>query len=694
MSLRHGLALAALLVAAQTARAGDVAAALAFEHAQDLVAAPAAGRIAWITNERGTRTVWTAASPDYTARRIIGFAGDDGAELGDLALSADGRFAVFSRNADAGRAGRPVNPESRLRPPAEEIWLAQPAGDGAFAATVVAHGTQPVLSPDGRQLIWLDGGAVHHRVLGDPGGSDRVLVDAGARIVRCVFAPDSSALAVVSARGAHSLVGVIALDAPAIRWLAPELARDDFPVWSPDSTRVAFLRFPGRRFDDRFPMILEVEPFSLWVADVHSGAARAIWSSPGADGGYAQETGLPLAWSVGGRIVFQSEHDGWLRPWAIDPDGRNLVPLTQGPCETDFASLDADPESLLHAGNCGDPARRHVWQSDLVTGRMTALTRGDGIEWQPVALGRGRGVAFLASTLAEPFGVAVQAGAPGAGWRRISGAARAPVLTVPPQEVTFRADDGLELHAQLFPPQARAGERRPALVFVHGGPHRQMLPGWHPMRYYSIAHALNQYFAANGYVVLSLNFRSGVGYGRDFRQATGRGALGATEHRDLLAAAAWLRARADVDPDRIAIWGGSYGGLLTALALARSSDLFAAGVDLHGVHDWPQYGFGQVGLNPWPIDASEQRMLHAASPVADLSRWRSPVLVITGDDDSAVDARQSVDLVTRLRAQGVAVETLLLPDEEHDLRRHASWLAVARAMEDFLQRRLAQRMGR
>ncbi|MBM5811305.1 MAG: S9 family peptidase [Gammaproteobacteria bacterium] len=691
MLLRRGLALAALLVAVQPAAAGDIAAALAFEHAQDLVAAPASGRIAWTTNELGTRAVWTAASPDYTPQRIVAFEGDDGAALADLALSADGRIVVFSRNADAGRPGRPVNVESRVQPPAEKIWLARLGAGGAFHAEVIAQGTQPVLAPDGGALVWLAAGAVQHRRLDEPKASTRVLIEATARIARVVFSPDGRSLAVVSARGAHSLVGVLAPDTPAIRWLAPDLSRDDFPAWSPDSTRVAFLRFPGRRFADRFPMILEVEPFSLWVADVRSAAARAIWSSPGADGGYAQETGLPLAWSAGGRIVFQSEHDGWLRPWAIDPDGRNLVALSQGPCETDAASLDPDTERLLHAGNCGDPARRHVWQSDLATGRMTALTSGSGIEWQPVALGSGRGVAFLVSTAAEPFGVAVQPAAPGAGPRRISGAARAAELTVPPQEVAFRADDGLELHAQLFPARARTGERRPALVFVHGGPHRQMLPGWHPMRYYSITYALNQYFAANGYVVLALNFRSGVGYGRDFRQAPGRGALGASEHRDLLAAAAWLRARPDVDPARIAIWGGSYGGLLTALALARSSDLFAAGVDLHGVHDWSQYGFSQVGLNPWPLDAGEQRMLHAASPVADVNGWRSPVLVVTGDDDSAVNVRQSVDLVARLRERGVAVETLLLPDEEHDLRRHASWLAVARAMEDFLRRRLAAR---
>src|ERR1700739_4090609 len=115
---------------------------------------------------------------------------------------------------------------------------------------------------------------------------------------------------------------------------------------------------------------------------------------------------------------------------------------------------------------------------------------------------------------------------------------------------------------------------------------RQMLLGWHYMYYYWNSYAMNQYLASRGYVVLSVNYRSGIGYGRGFREAPGRAGRGASEYQDVVAGAKYLQSRADVNPTHIGLWGGSYGGYLTALGLARNSDLFAAGVDFHGVHDW------------------------------------------------------------------------------------------------------------
>src|SRR5438128_9882119 len=113
-----------------------------------------------------------------------------------------------------------------------------------------------------------------------------------------------------------------------------------------------------------------------------------------------------------------------------------------------------------------------------------------------------------------------------------------------------------------------------------------MLLGWHYFYYYRNAYALNQYFASRGYVVLSVNYRSGIAYGMEFREALHYGAQGASEFSDVLGAGRYLRGRPDVDPKRIGLWGGSYGGVLTAMGLARASDVFAARVDTLGVHDW------------------------------------------------------------------------------------------------------------
>src|SRR5262249_59228799 len=115
---------------------------------------------------------------------------------------------------------------------------------------------------------------------------------------------------------------------------------------------------------------------------------------------------------------------------------------------------------------------------------------------------------------------------------------------------------------------------------------RQMLPGWHYNYSYRNSYAFNQYLTSRGYVVLSVNYRSGIGYGTEFREALDYGAVGASEYRDVEGAGLYLRGRSDVLPGSIALWGGSYGGYLTALRLARASNLFAAGVGFHGVHDW------------------------------------------------------------------------------------------------------------
>jgi dipeptidyl aminopeptidase/acylaminoacyl peptidase len=247
----------------------------------------------------------------------------------------------------------------------------------------------------------------------------------------------------------------------------------------------------------------------------------------------------------------------------------------------------------------------------------------------------------------------------------------------------FPSGDGLEIHGQLFLPPGERTARKPALIFFHGGSRRQMLLGWHYMYYYSNAYAMNQYLASRGYVVLSVNYRSGIGSGLDFREALHYGATGASEFQDVLAAGIYLRGRHEVDPRRIGLWGGSYGGFLTAMGLARASGQFAAGVDLHGVHDWSKE---LSGLNP-----EAARLAFESSPMASVKDWRSPVLLIHGDDDRNVNFSQTVDLAAKLRQQKVEFEELIFPDEVHDFLVTAHWVRAYRAAADFFDRKLKNR---
>ena len=211
--------------------------------------------------------------------------------------------------------------------------------------------------------------------------------------------------------------------------------------------------------------------------------------------------------------------------------------------------------------------------------------------------------------------------------------------------------------------------------------------GWHMRSYYHNAYGLNQYLAANGYVVLSVNYRAGIGYGRSFREAPNQGPRGSSEYQDIVAAARYLQSLSFVDGNKIGLWGGSYGGLLTAMGLARDSELFAAGVDLHGVHDWALRGKRRNG-GGWGIFGDElMKTAFESSPVADVAFWYSPVLFVHGDDDRNVDFIQTTDLVQRLRKEGNAhVEILVFPDEVHGFLRQSSWIRTYEATADFFNR--------
>jgi len=228
-----------------------------------------------------------------------------------------------------------------------------------------------------------------------------------------------------------------------------------------------------------------------------------------------------------------------------------------------------------------------------------------------------------------------------------------------------------------------------------------MMLGWHNRWEYANDYGANQYLANRGFIVLSVDYRLSVGYGQSFQFPDNTGARGATEYRDILAAGKYLQSRADVDPARIGVWGASLGGYLTALALGRNSDVFAAGVDIHGVHDRlpainpTQLAHALVGDGITEADLRQAlKVEFESSPIAAVPTWKSPVLLIHGDDDRTVDFHQTVDLERRLLAKGVKVESLVLPDDVHDSLLWRNWRTEISAMAQFFERTLQTKQAR
>jgi dipeptidyl aminopeptidase/acylaminoacyl peptidase len=410
--------------------------------------------------------------------------------------------------------------------------------------------------------------------------------------------------------------------------------------------------------------------------------------------------GTNLHWGAG-RIVFLSYQDGWPHLYSIPDVGGASTLLTPGGFMAEYLSISPDGRWMVFAGNTGpDPLdidRRHVVKVSVDRARMEVMTPGAGNEWTPIVTGDGNTLAFIGATAQEPPLVTVMPF--GGGQRMALTRDRIPAdfptdELVTPKQVVFDAPDGTKIHGQLF---ERAGgpSTKPAIIYVHGGPPRQMLLGWHYSDYYANAYATNQYLASRGFVVLSVNYRLGIGYGYEFhRPARGAGARGASEYQDVKAGAEWLARQPQVDAAHIGIYGGSYGGYLTGLALGRDSDLFAAGVDIHGVHDWTSRGSGPAGPGRYeqPADVDlARRIAWESSPVSAIDKWKSPVLVIHADDDRNVQFSQSTDLVQRLTAKGVDVESLVIVDDTHHMMRHTNWITIGKATAAFFERRFMRK---
>jgi dipeptidyl aminopeptidase/acylaminoacyl peptidase len=658
----------------------------------DLIAAKTGERLAWSANEQGRRNIWVAEGPVFAARQLTKYGEDDGAELSELAFTADGNAIVFVRGEGKDSAGDYANPTSNPAGVEQTIWLA-PFGGGTPVKIDAGH--SPRASVLGK-IAYARGGQlwIASASAGVADGEKPKQIVARGKSQPVEWSVDGTKLLFVSDRGDHSFVGIYDSRTQSVKFLAPSVDSDGDAVWSADGKQVAFVRQPAVRRDTPEGYFIQPDrahPWAIWVAEVQTGEGREIWNSGGemqASYPYmAQDTGGGvLNWAADHTLIFASEADGWQHLYALRADGGGPKLLTPGPCEVEQWSFDAERKQILFNSNCGDVDRRHVWLVN-VNGSAVAqeLTKGAGVEWNAILAGSGGQFAYLASDATHPGQVFVSDLGVGKHAKVVSpklpSSFPAAELVVP-EQVVFKSSDGLEIHGQLFVPKnLKAGGKCPALIFLHGGSMRQMLLGWHYMYYYANAYAMNQYLAQRGYVVLALNYRSGIGYGRAFREAPGRAGRGATEYQDVVAAGKYLQTHADVDGKRIGLWGGSYGGYLTALGLGRNSDLFAAGVDMHGVHDWPTDNWEGKNISP-----EMTKLAHDSSPVTAVDTWKSPVLFIHGDDDRNVIFSQTVDLVARLRATGVHLELLVFPDEVHDFLLNGNWLKAYQATSNFFDR--------
>jgi dipeptidyl aminopeptidase/acylaminoacyl peptidase len=651
-------------------------------------AAPSGGLVAWVLNDKGVRNLWVAAPPDYKGRQLTQYTKADGQDIGGIVWSRDAATIFFSRGSGPNRAGEIANPTSDPAGAEAAVWRVAVTGG---TPVKVGAAASLVISPDGATMAFVRRGTIWTAPVAEGGTATQVATIRGA-LGSLAWSPDGTRILFASNRGTHAFVGILNLVSRTITWMSPSVDTDQSPVWSPDGRQVAFLREAATTKRLIFTPDRSGEPFSIVVADAATGKGRTVFRADTGRGSLHREiVGAQLTWAAGDRLVFAWEKTGWTSLYSVPATGGAPTLLTPGEFEVEYVTFTPDRKEVVFNSNQDDIDRRDIWRVGVAGGPPRPVTSGADIEWQPAVTSDGGAIAFLKSGTRKPAHAVIQVGA-AAPTELAAGTIPADFPMqgmVDPQPVIITSTDGLRIHAQLFlPAGAKPGDKRPAAIFFHGGSKRQMLLGWNYSSYYANAYAMNQHLASKGYVVLSVNYRSGIGYGLNFREPLNYGASGGAEYQDVQAAGMYLAGRADVDPHKVALWGGSYGGYLTAMGLSRASDLFAAGVDIHGVHDW------NVGIRNFvptynPLENPERtRRAFNASPMASVDGWRSPVLVIHGDDDRNVQFVETVTLVEALRDRGVEVEQLIFPDEIHGFLRWDRWVEAFKASAEFLDRRL------
>jgi dipeptidyl aminopeptidase/acylaminoacyl peptidase len=613
----------------------------------ELVAATQGSRVAWVFNAKGVRNVWVADGPDFvhSSRQVTHYSADDGQPIASLRLSPDGKTVVYALGSELNDAQESANPESLTKGAKQQVFVLDVrAKDKAAAPRLLGDMGCPEedcedieISPDGNRAIWSAKKKLWiARLDGKQPAKELASVRGAAEDPK--WSPDGRHIAFVSRREGHSLIAIYDFDGGSIRYLEPSVDKDSMPRWSGDGKWVVFVRVAGE--ENKLPLVpVRPEPWSLWMADAATGRGHRLWRS-----GEKVEDSLPslsedssLNVAAEGRVVFSSEQDGRNHLYSIAAGGGQATLLTPGDFDVEDVTLSADKAWVIYSSNEGDVDRRHLWRIRVSGGTPQALTSGETMEWSPVQTGDGKSLVCLASTAvspAMPYEVTEKGREMIAKQALPSDFPSASLVT--PKQVIFTSADGVTLHGQLFLPR-NVTSKVPGLVFTHGGPRRQMMLGFHSMDYYHNAYAENQYLASRGYAVLSVNYRLGVMYGRAFREAPNGIWRGAAEYQDVVAGGRYLQSLAEVESDKIGLWGGSYGGFLTAMGLARNSDLFRAGVDFHGVHDWSVFlterpYFGNVALRPPDADAAV-KLAWESSPDAYVGTWKSPVLLIHGDDD-------------------------------------------------------------
>jgi len=398
-------------------------------------------------------------------------------------------------------------------------------------------------------------------------------------------------------------------------------------------------------------------------------------------------------------IAFISDADGWDHLYVVPVAGGSAMQVTRGKFEVRGLAWSPDGRRIAYDANKGaNPGGRQLSVADvgdLARPRSVTLTGGSGTNAGPAWAPDGTRLLYQHTDPRSPADLFVIGASLPTSPRRLSRSLPASVdrvALIEPEFVRYPSKDGRSVPAQVFAQRGLNRNRRhPAIVWVHGDGTTQNFDGWHTRRDYAVYYSFHQYLAQRGYVVLAVDYRGSIGYGRDWRQGHFRD-LGGKDYEDVAASVDYLKTLGFIDAERIGIWGLSYGGFMALQALTVTPELFRCAIDVAGVVDWRDWYKDPDG--PWirgrmGTPEQEPDLYRRTAPIERVDKIVRPLMVMHGSADVNVPFLESVRLVDAALKAGKDVEFAMYPGECHYFHRahvlRDAWSRVERFFDRHLR---------
>lgn len=500
-------------------------------------------------------------------------------------------------------------------------------------------------------------------------------------------------------------IGVVDVSSRELLWRSNDDAAVRSPLWV-DNERLLVERISDHAKHRQLIMI-----------DLTTKSTETVFSESDVDAGVFLRSEVMLS-PDRSRVTLTLPLDGWLHCYVLDLENQKLQQVTDGPFEdsglVDSAPQWLDEKTIVFSSNRNGPETRAIFYSDTGSGEVTPLVTSAGTNVYPRVSPAGNHIGYVhADRNCSPELRVKQINACDPTKEPATSITQSPVPNWPidpidPDRIVLEADDGVEVPAFLIDPRkgpqsckkrnSSNGDELPAVVWVHGGPMRQMRQGWHPSRAYGIAYAFHQFLAAKGYVGLLVNYRGSIGYGRQFRKAIAED-LGREVDYDLTAAAEYLSSLQYVDGDAITVWGLSYGGYATLRILGTNPSAFALGINIAGIADrrvyadWatkskrsePEFRLPTLfGGNQWEAPETWKDL----SPVTDMSAYESPLYSFHGSADDDVHVEQLDIVAETLLDENVQFEAEYYPGESHVFQSRTVWYRTLQKIYESLESKI------